>query len=422
VALTKVDNARFVLTDSSFAERLVCHARLPLVAGLDSARPAVHVWEFGPAGLRELDIIDADAAEYSPEPWQRDDPIPSVAWHPHEPRLFVTGTTGLRQWGPGGTSLVPGAPAGAAYHYVAFSPDGRTLWAWPSSSGDEDPAWETSDAVDLATGALRRCVRWDKGIVEHPGGGLIVTLSSDQGATHGLFARPDDGVPGRMRVLRHALLLDVDGYEAPVFSPDGRFLAIRGDAYVQSLHVFEFPTLRLALHTTLGRSYRGAYPPPQEWMDEHHSWSRHNIAFAQPSGALLVGTTQGSIIEIDLDGGRVVGHSVSEAPISSLAALSSGQVVVADRSGRVSVMAASADTPAATHTVDRPTARARVDAFLASTTELPDDANLYTDLVRTDGVRTWDGRKLDEVTTADDGDPTWLRLQAAITSLSDTQP
>lgn len=108
---------------------------------------------------------------------------------------------------------------------------------------------------------------------------------------------------------------------------------------------------------------------------------------------------------------------MSDAPISALASLSTGQLVVADRSGRVTVMAASPDTPATTSRAERDAARARVEAFLASTTELPDDAKLDTDLVRADGVRTWNPGDLDEVTTADDTDPTWLRRRAAMNSL-----
>jgi hypothetical protein len=47
-----------------------------------------------------------------------------------------------------------------------------------------------------------------QGVAVHPGGELIATLSSDQGATLGLFARADDGgVPSRMRVFRRALVL-----------------------------------------------------------------------------------------------------------------------------------------------------------------------------------------------------------------------
>ncbi|GAA3933699.1 hypothetical protein Aau02nite_26190 [Amorphoplanes auranticolor] len=51
----------------------------------------------------------------------------------------------------------------------------------------------------------------------HPAGGLRLTFSSHQGATLGLFAR---AAGTAMRVLRRALILDCDGYETPVFSPD----------------------------------------------------------------------------------------------------------------------------------------------------------------------------------------------------------
>src|SRR5690348_13740270 len=102
------------MADGSHAERLACHARLPLIAGLDSARPAIHIWECGADGLDELAVVDAEAAAYPPEPWERYDLTPSVAWHPHEPRLLVTGGTGLRQWTADGVSTVAGAPTGAA--------------------------------------------------------------------------------------------------------------------------------------------------------------------------------------------------------------------------------------------------------------------------------------------------------------------
>jgi hypothetical protein len=165
----------------------------------------------------------------------------------------VTGVAGLRRWTPEGACGVAGVIPTAGYRDVAFSPDGRTLWASPSSCVDEDEAWQRSDAVDLVTGAVRVGPRWDTAVVEHPGGGLVVMLCSDQGATEVLFARPHEGVPARLRVLRHGIILDVDGYEAPVLSSDGRYIAVRGNAYVQSLDVFEFPTMRKVLHTTLGQ-------------------------------------------------------------------------------------------------------------------------------------------------------------------------
>jgi hypothetical protein len=388
---------------------------LPLIAGLDSARPAVHVWELGSAGLREHGIIDAGAAAYPPEAWKRYGLVPELAWHPHEPRLAVTGMPGLQGWTPDDTFVVPGAPPNAPYRDVAFSPDGRTLWASPSSTLDEDEAWQRSDALDLVTGALRIGPRWDTGVVEHPGGGLVVTLSSDQGATDVLFARPDDAAPASMRVLRHAIILDADGYEAPVFSDDGRYLAVRGNAYVQSLDVFEFPTMRKVLHTTLGEPYPG-YPYPPEWLEEQARWSRYNIAFTPRTGVLLVGTSQGGIVEIDLGSGRVSEHDVASGPVSALAVMSTGQLVVADRTGQVAVMDAPGDEGRRIRPPDVAIARARVEEFLATTTELPDDTDLDASLVRHDGQRTWGSNDLDTVTTAEDTDPTWLRLQSAINS------
>jgi hypothetical protein len=414
------DGPKGVIVGGSFVERLACHGRLPLIAGLDAARPAVHVWRFGPAGLRPLGVIDADAAAYPPEAWERYRLIPSVAWHPHEPSLVLTGEAGLRRWTLDGVSAVVGSPSSAGYRDVAFSPDGRTLWASPSSSLDEDAAWQSSDALDLATGALRAGPRWDTGVVEHPGGGLVVTLSSDQGATDVLFARPDDGAPASLRVFGHAIILDVDGYEVPVFSADGRYLAIRGNAYVQSLDVFEFPTMRKVLHTTLGEPYPG-FPYPSEWLEEQALWSRHNIAFASRSGALLVGTPWGSVLEIDLENERASEHGVTAAPVSALAVMSTGQLVLADRSGQLAVMDAPGNVPLDDRPASATAARERVEEFLSATTELPEDADLDTSLVRTDGRRTWNSDDLETVTTADEADPTWLRLQAAINAYRRTQ-
>ena len=228
-----------------------------------------------------------------------------------------------------------------------------------------------------------------------------------------LFARPGSGSPASMRVLRDAIILDVDGYEAPAISDDGRYLAIRGNAYVQTLDVFEFPSLGRVLHTTFGAANPG-YPYPAEWLAEQALWSAHNIAFAPGSGVLLVGTDRGGILEIDLDEQRVSEHDVASAPISALAVMSTGQLVVADRSGRVEVMDAPGDAARRTRLGGAGAARTRVEEFLAGTTELPDDADLDEALVRHDGQRIWNADDLETVTTAEDADPTWLRLRAAI--------
>jgi hypothetical protein len=408
-----------MLPGDAYALRLVCHPRLPLIAGLDSSRPAVHVWEFGPAGLRRAGVLGADTQRYPDEPWKRYRLIPAVAWHPREPLLLVTSESGLRQWSPGGLTPPAGAVAGAAYRSVAFSPDGSTVWASPSSQGDEGTAWLSSDTFDPTTGELRRGPRWDTAVVEHPGGGLVVTLSSDQGATDLLFARPDGDHPVGLRVLRNAIILDVDYYVAPIFSDDGRYLAVRGNAYVQSLDVFEFPSLRKVLHTALGDPYPG-YPYPPEWLAEQATWSHHNIAFTAP-GTLLVGTPKGTLIEIDLDSEQAVERQVCDGEISALATLPTGELVLADRAGRLTVMPTPAPGPhhpAATEIG----AHDRVAEFLAGTAELPADADLSDALVRTDGVRVWNSGDLDTVTEADDLDPTWLRLQAAINVLRDPAP
>ena len=90
-----------------------------------------------------------------------------------------------------------------------------------------------------------------------------------------------------MRVLSRALILDCDGYETPVFSADGRHFAIRGNAYDDSVEVFEFPSLTRVLATTLGEPSPG-YPYPAEWLAQMRAWSRHNLAFgAAPGGRLF---------------------------------------------------------------------------------------------------------------------------------------
>jgi hypothetical protein len=240
-----------------------------------------------------------------------------------------------------------------------------------------------------------------------------VTLSSDQAATDVLFARPDDGVPAVMRVLRHAIVLDADDYEVPVFSGDGRYLAVRGNAYVQSLDVFEFPTMRQVLHTSLGEPYPG-YPYPPEWLEEQARWSHHNVAFAPRTGALLVGTARGGILEIDIEKARVSEHDVAAAPISALAVTSTGRLVVADRSGQLAVLDVPGDTGRDTRPAGAAAARARAGEFLAATAELPEGADLEEGLIGQDGQRAWSAGDLETVTTAEDADPIWLRLRAAI--------
>jgi hypothetical protein len=74
------------------------------------------------------------------------------------------------RWIPAGVSELEGAPVAAAYRSLAFSPDGQTLWAAPSS-GAEGNAWESSDALDLASETVATGPRWDTGVATHPAGG-----------------------------------------------------------------------------------------------------------------------------------------------------------------------------------------------------------------------------------------------------------
>ncbi|MCE7005336.1 hypothetical protein LWC34_21250 [Kibdelosporangium philippinense] len=70
--------------------QLVCHPRLPLVAGLAAERPAVHVWDC--TDLRLLGIIGADSVVYADDDYGQDRVLrkPAVAWHPERPLALVT--------------------------------------------------------------------------------------------------------------------------------------------------------------------------------------------------------------------------------------------------------------------------------------------------------------------------------------------
>ena len=317
------------------------------------------------------------------------------------------------RWTSAGLTELAGLPPAAAYRSLAFSPDGHTLWASPSS-GDEGTAWKSSDSVDLASGTIGAGPRWDTGVAAHPAGGLVATLCSDQGATLGIFARVDqDSTPAAMRVLRRALILDADGYQTPVFSADGRYLAIRGNAYENSLDVFEFPSLDRVLATTLGEPSPG-YPYPQQWLEQYRAWSRHNIAFGAQPGVLWVGTPAGTLVEVGLDNQHVAGHDVlAGSPVTALGATATGELAVASGGGDLVLVSVPAASPPV-HAAGGDTLRATVTAFLDATSEVPDDGDLETHLVLTDGARTWQPGDLAAVTTATTTDPAWLQLRAAI--------
>jgi hypothetical protein len=152
------------------------HPRLPLVAGLDSTRPAVHIWDYSEGELREAGTIDGDSAVYGEAiGWERRKRTPSVAWHPGEPLLLVASEGTAMQWTTAGASRLEGLPSAAAYRRLAFSPDGQALWASPSAAPRDNPWQYYSDAIDPSSGATATGPGWDTGIATHPGGGLVTT-------------------------------------------------------------------------------------------------------------------------------------------------------------------------------------------------------------------------------------------------------
>lgn len=395
-------------------ERVVCHPRLPLIAGWDSKRPAVRVWDNTDGNLRECGIVGVDSPVYGEaDGWDRFERTPAAAWHPREPLLVVAVEGDVVQWAPDGVSALAGAPSSAAYHSLAFSPDGRTLWASPGSQGGDD-AWESSDVLDLVSGTVGVGPRWDTGVSVHPGGGLVVTLRSDQGATCAAFARVDDeAAPAAMHLLRRTLILEVDGYETPTFSADGRHFAIRGNAYGNTLEIFAFPSLERVLGTTLGPPTPG-YPYPAEWLEQMRAWSRHNIAFWARPGVLWVATPAGVLVEIDVGEAHVVEHDVlGGSPVTALAAAATGELVIADGDGTLRIVSVPAG-PADDRGANRKAAQALVEAFVDATSEVPDDADWEELAVRTDGARTWQPEDLATVTDATEGDPSWLQIRAAV--------
>lgn len=407
--------ARGLVVGERFFEHLKCHPRLPLVACWDSERPAVHIWDCGEGQLREVGSVGLTSNAYGEAfGWERAERTPAAAWHPDQPLLVFAGEDGLRQWTTAGVSEPNGALATASYRSLAFSPDGQTLWGSPSCR-DEGGGWESSDVLDLAAGAIGAGPPWDTGVAEHPGGGLVATLASEQGATYCLFARIDERtVPAVMRPLRRALILDCDGYETPLFSADGRHIAIRGNAYDNSVEVFEFPSLRRVLATTLGDPSPG-YPYPQEWLDQMQAWSRHNIAFGPRPGVLWIATPAGALVEMDLETRQAVEHDVlTGSRLSALAATATGELLVAGSGGDLMLLSVHSGSTQ-TRTTSRDVAGAAATAFLESTAEIPDDGNdLEAHLVLTDGTRTWEPDDLATVTAASTTDPTWLQLQAAV--------
>jgi WD40 repeat protein len=386
----------------------LCHPRLPLVAGEELNSQVAHVWDFGGGQLREVGTI-SEAAGGRHVTYRL-----AMAWEAGESLLVaagngIMGAAGIvARWTPAGVAGLGGLPPSAGYSYLEFSPDGRALWASPSR---DDSGWALSDIVDLDSGIIWAAQRWDTGVAVHPAGGLVATLASEAGATQVVFpSLPDQGrAPAAMRLLRRALILDHDGYQPPVFSPDGRYLAIRGNSYGHSLDVFEFPSLSRVLATDL-EPCRAGMNADEQW-DWFCSWSGQNIAFGAQPGVLWTGTPAGMLTETDLESHQTASHDVLDgSPVTGLAATASGDLIVATRAGDlalVSVPASRTTAPAAD------ALQAQAAAFRASTSVVPDDRELWAHLVVTDGVRTWEPDDLATITTTTAADPAWLRMTAA---------
>ncbi|MFB6890283.1 TolB family protein [Kitasatospora sp. NPDC056327] len=401
--------ARARAGDGRPAERLTCHPRLPLVAATAAGSRLVRIWDFADGLLREAASFDlglqglgsGDPGHGDPAAQPPDDRsarwpggcLP-LAWHPEQPLLLVTDRTTLVRWTPDGPPVVEPAPA--PYGSLAFSPDGGRLWASPSAGGPD-----TSDVLDLATGATTTARGWDTGVAAHPSGRLLATLVSDQSATFCVFARPAGGA---MRQLRHTLVLDVDGYGTPLFSADGRHLAIRGNAYFDSVDVFELPSLRRVLSTSLGE------PGEPGESGGSGAWPYQNLAFGAAPGVLWIGSPTGTLIELDVTARSAVEHDpLPGSPLAALAATATGHLLAARTDGELILLSVrSAPAPAPAVLGDEAT------AFLASTADVPEDGDLEPHLVITDGSGSWSRGDLTALTEAATTDPAWLDLRAAV--------
>ncbi|WP_230395474.1 WD40 repeat domain-containing protein [Plantactinospora alkalitolerans] len=384
-------------------ERLLCHPRLPLIAGWDTERPAIRIWEYTTGQLREIGAVGADAAAYDTPAYERFNRTPSAAWHPDEPQLAVADGDNTACWTRADTLRIDGVPPTEYHREVAFSPDGRTLWLSPAG-GEEDSG--SSITLDLASGATALGPEWDTGIATYPGGGLLATLQSDQGATLMLFSRDTEPV---LRPLRRALVLNCDGYQTPIFSPDGRHFAVRGNSYDNSVDVFEFPSLRRVLGLTLGEPSPG-YPYPQEWLDGTNAWSDHNVAFGPLPGVLWIGTPEGTVIEFEIDGEQTTEHEVLPgSAVTALTATATGELVVAGRDGTLGMLSIGRGgrVEASTEAVAE---------FLAGTCEA--SVVDMDELDLTDGTRTWLPGDLETVTETSESDPAWLQIQAAMNRIT----
>jgi len=310
------------LCDGTVFQRVLAHAQLPFLAGLTLESPAVQVWTWQSGTLVHVVTIDGedDSADADgPHKYLRQDVrgrrLHTVAWHPKQAVLAVNRPDGVAMWSPErGVWRLPWtlpdwkseqtkeweAQCGVRYlNAIAFSPDGTELWC-------------QGCAIDVGIGAERMTPRWDTGVAVWPSGQLALSYMSDQSVTVGLFISVNaETTPATLSVLDCPLILEQDGYETPIISPDGRYLALRGGAYEVMLDVYELP----GLNQVLGVSLAG----PDSSFAEFGSWSSFNIAFGD-SGALWVGTPQGTLVTLDVATTHAKEFEMSASgPVTSLA-------------------------------------------------------------------------------------------------------
>ena len=129
---------------------------------------------------------------------------------------------------------------------------------------------------------------------------------------------------------------------------------------------------------------------------------------------LWVGTLPGSLVEVDLDNQHVAGHDVlAGSPVTALGATAAGEppspAVEAGSCPGVSARC----LPKVHAAAWRHVAGHRY-GLLGCQLQVPDDGDLETHLVLTDGARTWQPGDLAAATTATTTDPAWLQLRVAI--------
>ncbi|WP_086821707.1 hypothetical protein [Allokutzneria sp. NRRL B-24872] len=350
-------SAVFGGTGPAPVERLVCHPRLPLVAAVDGGRRAVHVLDCGRNELGLLAGIGSESSAYGEvEPWERGMRDAFAVWHPVEPRLLVATEGTVWSWTPTELRELTGLPAGAVYEELLFSPDGDTLWASPSATSSRDV-----DAIGLVTGEVVVVGVYPQGGA-HPSGAVMLTTSQDQGGSRIDFLRVEQGAPADRQLQRLMVLLGNDGYQPPIFSPDGHFFAIRGCAYGETLTAFAFPTLEEVLH----EKFDGT---------EDDGWWRNDITFGAKPGTLWVGTPTGALWSYDLVAGTKTDHGVlAGPPVTAIGCTSLGQLVIGCDNGEI-LLASINDGAAVDHPVDLDAVRADAAAFLAATEDVPEDVD-----------------------------------------------